>query len=235
MEPLKTTIADNLARVKERVESAARRAGRRADAVTIVAVTKTFGADVVEAIVRAGIRDIGENRVQELLEKSAAVTSPCRWHLVGPLQRNKAGKVVGRVHLLHAIDGVRIAETVDRIAGERGLRAAVLLEVNTSAEASKHGVLPAEAVAVGESLARLAHLDFRGLMTIGPLAGGSGETRRCFRELASLAGELRRTTGLALPELSMGMSDDFEAAIEEGATIVRLGRVITGSRPAPAA
>jgi len=231
MDNLDSTIAGNVARLRERVEAAARRAGRPADAVTIVAVTKTFGPDVVEAILRAGIADIGENRVQELLVKADVVRGPCRWHLVGPLQRNKAGKVVGRVHLLQAIDGLRIAETVDRIAGERGVRAGVLLEVNTSGEASKHGVAPGEAPGAGEQLARLAHLDFRGLMTIGPLSGGPEETRRCFRELASLAEAMRRATGLALPELSMGMSDDFELAIEEGATMIRVGRVIAGDRP----
>lgn len=225
-------IADNVRRVRDRVENAARRAGRSSAEITIVAVTKTFGPDVVEAILRAGITDIGENRVQELLLKADAVRSPCRWHLVGPLQRNKAGKVVGRVHLIEAIDGVRIAETVDRIAGERGLRAAVLLEVNLSGESAKHGVAPAEAIAAGESLARLPNLVFRGLMTIGPLTGGPEDTRRCFRELAALAERMRRATGLALPELSMGMSDDFEVAIEEGATLIRPGRVIAGERPA---
>lgn len=226
------TIADNVKRVRERVESAARRAGRRSEDVTIVAVTKTFGPDVVEEILRAGITDIGENRVQELLLKADAVRGACRWHLVGPLQRNKAGKVVGRVHLIEAIDGARIAETVNRIAGERGVRAAVLLEVNMSGEAAKHGVTPPEAAAVAETLAGLAHLDFRGLMTIGPLSGGVAETRRCFRDLAALAGSLRRATGRDLPELSMGMSDDFEIAIEEGATLIRPGRVIAGERPA---
>ncbi|HEU4364397.1 MAG TPA: YggS family pyridoxal phosphate-dependent enzyme [Candidatus Krumholzibacteria bacterium] len=225
------TIADNVRRVRERVESAARRAGRRSEDITIVAVTKTFGPDVVEEILRAGITDIGENRVQELLLKADAVRGACRWHLVGPLQRNKAGKVVGRVHLIEAIDGARIAEAVNRIAGERGLRAAVLLEVNMSGEAAKHGVAPPEAAVVAETLAGLAHLDFRGLMTIGPLSGGAAETRRCFRDLAALAGGLRRATGLELPELSMGMSDDFEIAIEEGATLIRPGRVIAGERP----
>jgi pyridoxal phosphate enzyme (YggS family) len=200
--------------------------------VTVVAVTKTFGPDMVEAILAAGIRDIGENRVQELLAKCDAVRGECRWHLVGPLQRNKAGKVVGRVHLLQAIDSARVAETVDRIAGERGERAAMLLEVNMSGEASKHGVAPGEAVAVAERIARLASLDFRGLMTIGPLGGTPDDTRRCFRELHALAETARRATGLALPDLSMGMSDDFETAVEEGATLIRVGRVITGERTA---
>ena len=226
------TIPDNVRHLRERVEAAAGRAGRAPEAVTIVAVTKTFGADVVDRVIDCGIRDIGENRVQEWLAKADAVRGECRWHLVGPLQRNKAGKVVGRVHLLQAIDGVRIAETVDRIAGERGVRAAVLLEVNMSGEAAKHGVAPREALAAATELAGLEHIEFRGLMTVGPLEGGPDDTRRCFRRLRALAEDARRATGLALPELSMGMSDDFEMAIEEGATIIRVGRVITGERAA---
>jgi len=225
-----TTIADNVARVRERVERAAGRAGREPDSIRIVAVTKTFGADVVREVLRAGIADIGENRVQELLEKADAVSVPCRWHLVGPLQRNKATKVVGLVHMLHAVDGVRIARAVDRIAGERGLRVPVLLEVNTSGEPSKHGVSPADVPGVAEAIASLAHLDFQGLMTIGPVSEDPVDTRRCFRSLAGLAATLRRSTGLALPHLSMGMTGDFEIAIEEGATLVRLGRVLTGER-----
>ncbi|HXV14021.1 MAG TPA: YggS family pyridoxal phosphate-dependent enzyme [Candidatus Krumholzibacteria bacterium] len=226
-----TTVTDNVARVRERVDSALRRAGRAAGEVTIVAVTKTFGPEMVRAAIEAGIADIGENRVQELLEKQRALDpSPCRWHLVGPLQRNKAGKVVGRVDLFHAIDGVRIAETVDRLARERALRARVLLEVNMSGEASKHGVTVAEAPAAAEALSRLDGLEWLGLMTMGPLSGGADETRACFRSLARLGAQLRGVTGRPLPVLSMGMSDDFEVAIEEGATMIRVGRGITGER-----
>lgn len=229
--PAVPSIADNVARVRERVHAAVRRAGREGDDVTIVAVTKTFGEEIVRAVIDAGIGDIGENRVQELLSKQDAIgVGACRWHLVGPLQRNKATKVVGRVDLIHAIDGVGIAETVDRIARERGARARVLLEVNTSGEATKHGVLPGDACAAGEALARMESLAFDGLMTIGPASGGAPEARACFRLLAQIARELRATTGCTLPVLSMGMSDDFDIAIEEGSTLVRIGRGITGER-----
>ncbi len=228
-----SAISDNVARVRERVERAVARSGRDPARVTVVAVTKTFGADVVADVLRAGITDIGENRVQELLEKADAVKAPCRWHLIGPLQRNKATKVVGLAHMLQAIDGVRIAQTVDRIAGQRNVRVPVLLEVNTSGEASKHGVSPAEAPAVATALASFAHVDFQGLMTIGPVSVDPVDTRRCFRLLADLSETLRRSTGLPLPHLSMGMTGDFEIAIEEGATLVRLGRVITGERGGP--
>lgn len=224
------SIADNIARVRERGQAALERAGRAAGEVTTVAVTKTFGADVVREVIRGGILDIGENRVQELLAKQDEIGDACRWHLVGPLQRNKAGKVVGRVELIHSIDGVRIAETVDRIAKERGERVRVLLEVNTSGEASKHGVGPTEAPRVAETIARMEFVELEGVMTIGPTSVDAAQTRSCFRALAGLARELRGVTGRTLPIISMGMSEDFEIAIEEGATLIRLGRVITGDR-----
>lgn len=226
-------IARNVVGVRERVARALERAGDSGREVTIVAVTKTFGAEVVREVIRAGIGDIGENRVQELTAKALEVELPCRWHLVGTLQRNKAAKAVGLVHLIHSIDGVRIAQTVDRLAAERGLRMRVLLEVNASAEASKHGVESAQAEAVSAEVAALEHLDLCGLMTIGPASVDPVETRACFRRLAALSRTLRARTGRPLPELSMGMSEDFEIALEEGATIVRLGRVIVGRRPAP--
>ena len=228
-----STIAHNVARVRERVARALERAGDAGRKVTIVAVTKTFGAEVVREVIRAGITDIGENRVQELTAKALEVDLPCRWHLVGTLQRNKAGKAVGLVHLIHSIDGVRIAQTVDRVAAERGVRVRVLLEVNASAEASKHGVESTRAEAVAAEIAELEHLDLCGLMTIGPASVDPVETRACFRRLAALSRPLRAQTGRPLAELSMGMSEDFELALEEGATIVRLGRVIVGERPAP--
>jgi len=224
-----TPISENVVRVRERLVAAAARGGRNPAAIALVAVTKTLGAAVVREVVAAGVPDIGENRVQELLAKQDELTGlECRWHLVGPLQRNKAGKVVGRVDLVHAIDGVRIAQTLNRVCSERGVRMPILLEVNTSGEASKHGVAPAAARAAADEIARCEWLDWRGLMTIGPLSGG--DTRACFRMLARLSEELRAATGKELPILSMGMSDDFEVAIEEGSTMIRLGRCITGER-----
>jgi pyridoxal phosphate enzyme (YggS family) len=223
-------LVDRIQDVRERVAAALRRARRDSETVTIVAVTKTVPADMVRRVIAAGITDIGENRVQEMVAKAAEVDAPCRWHLIGPLQRNKAGKAAALAHLIHAVDGVAIAQTLDRIAGERSQRVRVLLEVNTSGEATKHGVEPAAAPALAEALASLPGLDWRGLMTIGPAGGDLDAARRCFVQLRQLVEVLRPRSGLALPELSMGMSDDFEVAIEEGATIVRVGRVITGER-----
>jgi pyridoxal phosphate enzyme (YggS family) len=223
-------ISGQIEAVRARVSEALERAGREPGGVTIVAVTKAFGADMVRRVIAAGIADIGENRVQEMVAKAAEIDVPCRWHLIGALQRNKAAKAAALAHLIHAVDGVPIAQTLDRIARERGARSRVLLEVNTSGEASKHGVEPSAAPAMGETLAALPGLDWQGLMTIGPLGGDLGAARRCFQQLRHLAEDLRLRSGLALPELSMGMSDDFEVAIEEGATIIRVGRVITGDR-----
>jgi pyridoxal phosphate enzyme (YggS family) len=231
---MSAAIAHNLARVRERVAHALERAGDPERRVTVVVVTKTFGPEVVREVIRAGVDDIGENRVQELVAKAAQVDLPCRWHLVGTLQRNKAAKAVGLVHMIHSIDGVRIAQTVDRLAAERGVRVPVLLEVNASGEATKHGVEPDGAEAVAIAIAGLEHVDLRGLMTIGPASGGDEGARSCFRRLAALSRRLSERTGRPLEELSMGMSDDFEVALEEGATIVRLGRVILGERMPPA-
>jgi len=225
-----STIRGNVERVRERVESALRRAGRPEDAVTVVAVTKTFGADVVDEVIRAGIVDIGENRVQEFLAKRDAVTLPCRWHLIGPLQRNKATKAIGAFHMIQAVDGVRIAQTLDRLGQERGLTTRVLLEVNTSGEESKHGIGVDEAADVAGEIASLPNLALEGLMTIGPLDPDPDATRRCFQALARLRDSIAAAIARPLPHLSMGMSGDFEMAIEEGATIVRVGRVITGER-----
>ena len=224
------SIATNVERVRESVDTACRRAGRSGSEVTLVGITKTFGPDVVDEVIAAGIEDVGENRIQEFLAKSPDVVRSCRWHLVGPLQRNKATKAIGRFHLVQSIDRVEIAQTLDRLGRERGVTTRALLQVNTSGEAAKHGVPPADAPAALDAIAALERIDLAGLMTIGPLSIDPADTRAAFRCLFSLRERLRNTSGLDLPELSMGMSGDFEMAIEEGATIVRLGRIITGER-----
>jgi pyridoxal phosphate enzyme (YggS family) len=229
-------IAENVARVRENIASICRGAGRDPGEITLVAVTKTFGPEMVDAVVAAGVEDIGENRIQEFLSKSDGVRSACRWHLIGPLQRNKATKAIGRFHMVQSIDRVEIARMLDRLGRERGLETRALLQVNTSGEASKHGVAPSEAAAALDEVRRLEHIRIEGLMTIGPLSPEPGDTRRAFRELYELRERLRNASDLPLPQLSMGMSGDYEMAIEEGATIVRLGTVITGPRAAhPAA
>jgi pyridoxal phosphate enzyme (YggS family) len=225
-----STIAENVARVRERIAGALERSGRGGEEVTVVCVTKTFEAGVVDAVIEAGIEDIGENRVQEFLAKREEVTRSCRWHLVGHLQRNKATKVVGAVDMIQSLDSMRLARTLERIGEERGVTTPVLLEVNTSREDSKEGVSPAEAVELAAAVAQLKRVALEGLMTIGPVTVDPVDTRRCFRELAELRGRIREATGLPLRHLSMGMSGDFEIGVEEGATMVRVGRLITGER-----
>jgi pyridoxal phosphate enzyme (YggS family) len=228
--PSMTSISDNVTRVRDRVAASLARSGRADDDVTIVAVTKTFGHEVVEEVIAAGIVDIGENRVQEFVPKREAVKGECRWHLIGHLQRNKASKVVGAVHMIQSVDSIRLAETVDRLGRERGVVTPVLVEVNTSGEASKEGVTPEEASDVVARIAELGSVAVEGLMTIGPVGIDPVVTRRCFQQLYGLREQIRAEAGLALPHLSMGMSGDFEMAIEEGSTIIRVGRVITGDR-----
>jgi hypothetical protein len=221
---------ENVARARERIAAALERSGRSGEDVTIVGVTKTFGPERVEELVRAGITDVGENRVQEFLDKKSRVSLPCRWHLVGTLQRNKAAKVIGEVHLIHSLDGLKLAETLSRLAADRGITVRALVQVNTSGEETKHGLKPEELIDTLARIVRLPNLLVNGLMTIGPLTDDPAERRRSFFSLRNLRGRAEDELGIELPELSMGMSDDFEEAVEEGATIVRLGRVLLGDR-----
>lgn len=225
-----STIEDNLTHVRERVEAALARAGRSGERVTIVGVTKTFGADRVDELIRAGIRDVGENRVQEFLAKSIHVKEDCRWHLIGHLQRNKAAKILGRFFLIHSLDSLRVAETLDRLGRERGVVTPSLLQVNTSDEVSKHGFSVAEAVECAAAVDALPNVRLEGLMTIGPVSMDETLTRRCFSTLRRLREEANRVLNRELEHLSMGMSGDFELAVEEGATILRLGTVLLGER-----
>lgn len=229
---METHIADNVASVRERVAVACARVGRPPEGVTIIAVTKTHGAEAVDAIADAGIADVGENRVQEFLQKQAKVTRPVRWHLIGTLQRNKASKVVGRVELIHSVDRVKLAETLDRLSGENGVQTRVLLEVNTSRELTKHGFEPEEVAAAATAVAAMPNLELEGLMTIGPLTEDQTSIRRAFQGLFRLREKLDNQLGRPLPHLSMGMTDDFEIAIEEGATLIRVGRALFGARKA---
>lgn len=195
----------------------------------LVAVTKTVGQDAVRAAYAAGLRDFGENRVQDLEVKRLALSDlpGIRWHFIGTLQRNKVRKVVGSVALIHSVDSVPLAEAIQRVAAEEGVaRQPVLLEVNAAGEASKAGVALAEAEAAARALAALPRLDVRGLMTMAPFTDDHEVQRRCFQTLAELRGRLVRAVPGFGSELSMGMTNDYRVAVAEGATIVRLGTAI---------
>jgi hypothetical protein len=227
-------IADNLTRVESRIAAAAARAGRSRSEITLVAVTKTRAPSEIDEAIRAGITDIGENRVQEALAKKPLVAGPACWHLVGSLQTNKAGKALDLFDVIHSLDSLHLAQELSRRAAARGRVARVLIEVNTSAEPTKHGVRPEHAVEFVGRVARLEQLAPVGLMTIGPgwAIEDPAASRPCFNLLRQLAEQARQRFGIPLPHLSMGMSSDFEVGIEEGATIIRVGTAIFGPRPA---
>jgi len=220
------------ARVLERIEEAARRSGRRADEVRLVAVSKTVGADRLRAAVAAGLDLLGENRVQEALGKVDEVPG-ASWHLIGPLQANKARKAVTAFSMIETVDSAGLANRLDRIAGElRGGRPLpVLLQVNVDVDPAKAGFLPDELPGLVPGILGLPNLDVRGLMTVGRLAADAEAARPTFVALRRLSEALRRAEPRLGADLSMGMSDDYPVAIEEGATLVRVGRALFGERP----
>jgi PLP dependent protein len=230
----------NFAAVQSRIAAAAHRVGRSPDDVRVVAVTKSHPAELVRRAYAAGMRDFGENRVEEAHAKQAELTdlAEVRWHMIGHVQSRKAKDVVGRFALVHSVDRPKIAEAFDRLARERGQRIPVLLECNISGEASKDGWDVVSGTDWKEllsrllSVTRLPSLDVRGLMTMAPWTPDVGLLREVFGGLARLREALAAAGGGALPELSMGMTDDFEIAVEEGATMVRIGRALFGGRQA---
>ncbi len=224
------TIKNNVEKVRERIRNVLDRCDRSNDQLTVVGITKTWGADMVESLLDAGITHVGENRVQEFLVKHDQVKRQCHWHLVGHLQRNKAGKVIGRADCIQSLDSVRLAATLDRLSAEMGTSTNVYMQVNTSSEENKYGFAEEEAVERAEEIAAYTHLNLEGLMTIGPVSMDPDETRGCFRRLRRLKERVNQETSLNLTQLSMGMTGDFETAIEEGATVIRLGRILTGER-----
>ena len=224
-------VAAHLAAVREKIRESAIRAGRDPAAVRLVAVSKTHPAAAVAAAAAAGQRLFGESRVQEAREKIPACPADLEWHFIGHLQRNKVRQALPLFSFFHSIDSTSLAETIDRIAGETGKPVEGLLEVNVSGEATKHGFSPEELRGNFPALSRLLDLRIRGLMTMAPYSDDPEDARPVFRALAALRDELQSAHGHPLPELSMGMSGDFATAIEEGATLVRVGSSFFGTRP----
>jgi pyridoxal phosphate enzyme (YggS family) len=227
------SIKDNLAIVKGAIGQAAMRAGRWPNEVKIIAVSKTFDAATVQQAVDAGARDLGENRVQEAAPKTSVVKAEgLRWHLIGHLQSNKARLAVQTFDVIHTIDSVDLAERLDRICGEEQRRLDVLIQVDLGKEATKAGADETELAAIIETLDAARHLTLKGLMTLPPFFDDEEQVRPFFRRLREIRDDLNRSRPLErrLTELSMGMSHDFLVAIEEGATIVRIGTAIFGAR-----
>lgn len=226
-------IATNLGRVQERIAQAAEKSGRSPDDIELVAVTKTHPAEKIQAAVDAGQILFGESRVQEARAKIPLLPSRLRWHFIGHLQKNKIRHALPLFELFHGIDSLVLAEDLDRIADEDGMNPRVLLQVNVAGEASKHGFAPEALRRDLEALLSLGRLTVEGLMTIPPLAPEAEAARRHFVALRELRDALEADCNVRLRQLSMGMSDDFPIAIEEGATLVRVGSAIFGERSRP--
>jgi pyridoxal phosphate enzyme (YggS family) len=222
-------LPDRLAEVRGRIEAAVRRGGH-GQSVRIIAVTKTHGPDAAEAAWRAGISDVGENRVQEALSKMDAVSVPVRWHLIGHLQRNKV-KSIPRFELLHSLDSARLADAVNEFGASVERPVDALVQVNIAGEETKGGFEPPELPEAGERLRALTSVRVRGVMTMAPFGAVERTLRNVFTG-ARAARDLLAGAGHPATELSMGMSQDYELAVEEGATYVRLGTVLFGSRSA---
>ncbi|MBQ3144321.1 MAG: YggS family pyridoxal phosphate-dependent enzyme [Akkermansia sp.] len=224
-------IQDQLGEIRKAIAGAAARAGRTAESITLLAVSKTFPVSDILQAYADGQRIFGENRLQEAMEKMPQMPQDCEWHLIGPLQRNKVRKALEQgFALIQAVDSMKLAATISRIAGELGITAHILLEVNIDGEASKHGFTPQQLEEEWEALTELPGLDIRGLMCIPAPVDNPQDARPAFAALRTLVEKLRERGPLPLPELSMGMSHDFEVAVEEGATIVRVGSAIFGKR-----
>ncbi|HKG95573.1 MAG TPA: YggS family pyridoxal phosphate-dependent enzyme [Gemmatimonadaceae bacterium] len=222
-------LAQRLADIRGRIDAAVRRGGHGQE-VTIVAVTKTHGPEAVRAVWELGVRDVGENKVQEALAKMDAVDVPVHWHLIGHLQRNKA-KQVDRFALVHSLDSARLADAMDRIGVDRGRAVDVLVQVNPAGEATKGGFSPDELRAEGERLTGLVGLRVRGVMTMAQFTDDERVLRPTFAA-ARAARDVLAEVGHPATELSMGMTNDFEIAVEEGATLVRIGTALFGARSA---
>ena len=225
-------IPDNLAKVRQTISQAERAAGRPDGSVQLIAVTKTHPVDAIQKAIDAGQLIFGENRVQEARAKIPQLSSRIQWHLIGHLQSNKVRPALPLFQLIHGVDSVELLADIDRIAAELGLFPRILLQVNLAGEASKFGFSPAKLLEQVETIDGFKRANIEGLMTIPPLAPSPEHSRPYFVALRELRDRLARESGFALPELSMGMSDDYQVAIAEGATMVRVGTAIFGERRA---
>lgn len=227
-----TAIASNIAKIKQRIAAASARSHRPPDAVKLLVVTKTIPPMLIEEAISAGITALGENYVQEAKEKITALGSKIEWHMIGHLQTNKAKYVVKLFDYIHSVDRLDLAMEIDKRAGVAGRKINILIEVNVSGEKTKNGLEAAKAIDLLQAISGLDNIAVKGLMTMAPYSSDPENSRPCFSALRNLQQKIikERIAGIRMDELSMGMTDDFEIAIEEGATIVRIGRAIFGER-----
>lgn len=225
-------IADNLKKVEQSICAACERAGRRREDVTLIAVSKTKPVEMIRAAMAEGICHFGENKVQEIIDKTAVISEPLCWHMIGHLQRNKVKYLVDKVCLIHSVDSVRLAEQIHKEAEKKQTVCDILLEVNIAGEESKFGLHPDEVVETVKQIARLSHVRVRGLMTVAPFVENPEENRIHFQNMKKLMVDIKQQNidNVSMEILSMGMTGDYEIAIEEGATMVRVGTGIFGER-----
>lgn len=225
-------LKENLAEVQSRVEQACKRAGRDVAEVTLIAVSKTKPVTDLQEIYNAGVRDFGENKVQEMCDKMEKMPKDINWHMIGHLQRNKVKYIVGNVALIHSVDSYRLAEEINIQAKKKGIVVPILVEVNIADETTKFGVSKEDAMELVRQIASLGALSIKGLMTIAPYVVDPEENRAYFRKIKELSVDIdnQNIDNVSMDILSMGMTGDFEVAIEEGATMVRVGTGIFGKR-----
>lgn len=225
-------VAENLAEVEKKVCEACERAGRSRDEVTLIAVSKTKPVSMIEELLPGGMRDFGENKVQELCEKYEVLPKDIRWHLIGHLQRNKVKYIADKAYLIHSVDSLRLAEAISEEGVKKGVTVPSLIEVNVAGEESKFGVTPEETESLVREIAKLPSIQIKGLMTIAPYVEDPEENRVHFSRLRQLSVDIREKNidNVSMNVLSMGMTGDYQVAIEEGATMVRVGTGIFGER-----
>lgn len=226
-------LKENLEKVEEKIAKACERAGRAREEVTLIAVSKTKPVEMLQEIYDEGIRDFGENKVQELTEKYEVMPKDMKWHMIGHLQRNKVKYIVDKVTLIHSVDSLRLAETISREAEKKGVTVPILIEVNIAGEETKFGLSSKEEViSLTEQIAALPNLSVKGLMTVAPPVKDPEENRPFFREIRQLSVDItnKNIDNVSMEILSMGMTNDYTVAIEEGATMVRVGTGIFGAR-----
>lgn len=225
-----TELEDRWAGINRRIDEACARAGRDPSTVQVLAVSKTQTPDAIAQVAALGIETFGENKVQEARGKIPLCSGRLHWHLIGHLQSNKAREAVRLFEMIHSVDSLKLLQVLDRVAAEEGRRLDVCLEVNVSGERSKFGMSPESVLETLHGAEKLFKVKVVGLMTIPPVAGDPEEARPFFRVLRELRDRMRDHTGMSLPELSMGMSQDFDIAVEEGATWIRVGTLLFGPR-----
>lgn len=225
-------IQENLHKIEEQIAAACQRSGRSIDEVTLIAVSKTMPAEALREAYQAGVREFGENKVQELLTKAPELPSDIHWHMIGHLQKNKVRQIVGNTVLIHSVDSIGLAKEIEKEAAKKNVGADILLEVNVAGEESKYGFSPDEVLEAAIQIAQLSHVHIKGLMTIAPFVENSEENRDVFCKLNQLYVDIKSKNidNVNMSVLSMGMTGDYVTAIEEGATMIRVGTGIFGTR-----